>query len=715
MARLVVLLLLFGLAGCRVAPEPIRSTGGDLWPALVEAPTLDVSRLAKTDDCLECHRDVGSQWLHSAHAYASFDNPWYRASVDTFRASRGKKQSRFCAGCHDPLLLLSGAIDGEVTAQDQLAYAGITCLICHSIESVRSDGNGSYTLTDTAVLIPDPSSPDEIAAHRARLSPTPLRSGVLCGSCHRSFSGPAIGNGNHLPGIDDFGEWTSSTFSGAIPDQLVSTERLDCQGCHMGSERASDAEMSGAHDGVIRTHRWAASHTALASQLQDPRHLAQAVEALVGAVTVDVGAVRSGTERFLVPQRAEVRGGERVVFDVLLQNERVGHRFPGGVRDLHDTWLEVSVRDATGRVLGVSRPDGDGRQDVFLLRATMLDEHGNPELLHRVHRFEAPAFDRTLEPHDARAVRYSMVLPRSLELPLRVDARLLHRKHGPELQAFACAASRTERGRAFAIGAERRGKVAVDPCVDQPVTEVGRAAVWLGRGAFAHSPEGGASRPMVERMLTQGLALLHEKQEHVDLAAPSIEYARRLARREGSKSLEARALALKARLAAISGRPDRASSILERAEAMVGSQPEFARLRADAYARVWRWSQAVDSYERLVVAAPDDFRAWRSLARAYGSLQDDRNALRAADEGLRLAPRDEDLLRSRALALDSMGDPRAGDAWLAWIAHRTPDVQPSLLSRCEQAHQRCRRDRQPIPHYTLAPPRKAVHASLDPG
>lgn len=714
MMRFVFSLLLLGLAGCSIGREPIRSSGDDLYPALVEAPVLDVSRLAKTDDCLDCHRDVGQQWMHSAHAYASFDNPWYRASVDAFRESRGKRESRFCAGCHDPLLLLSGDIDEEVTADQGLAYAGVTCLVCHSTESVSQDGNGSYTLTGDPVLIPDPSSPDQIAAHRARLSPTPIGDGTVCGSCHRSSSGPTIGNPNHLPGIDDLGQWASSAFSGAVPDHLVSVERLDCRGCHMQPETASEAEMAGAYDGSIRTHRWAASHTALASQLPDPRHAAQAVGALVGAVTVDIGTVRSGTRRFVVSEKAEVRGGELLVFDVLLQNDRVGHRFPGGVRDLQDTWLEVSVGDAANRTLGASRPDGDGRQEVFLLRATILDRDGVPEVLHRVDRFEAPAFDRTLEPHDARAVRYSMMLPRRLTLPLHVEARLMHRKHGPELQAFACAASRTERGKAFATGAQKRGKVALDPCIEQPVTEVGRAAVWIGDGASGRAAEGGAARPMVERMLTQGLALLHSRQEHVHLAAPSIERAERLARREGSLVLEARALVLKARLLATQGHPDAASWILDQTATLVGPNPVFDRLRADAYARVWRWSEAAASYERHVAAAPNDFRSWRSLARAYGSLSDDRNALRAADSGLRLAPRDEHLLRSRALALESLGDPRASSARRAWLAHRGPDTQAVLLSTCEHEHQRCRRDRQPIPHYTLTPSRKPIHARLDP-
>lgn len=679
------------------------------------APALDVTRLAKTDDCADCHSDVASHWMHSAHAYASFDNPWYRASIDEFREKRGKEESRFCAGCHDPILLLSGEIDQEVAPDNALAYAGITCLVCHSIESTRPDGNASFTLSDAAVLLPDPASKEEIDAHRARLTLPPLRTSELCGSCHRSFSGPSIGNENHLPGIDDLGDWASSAFAGAAQDHLTSVELSSCQGCHMRAETPSEAEMAGAADGQLSSHRWAASHTALAAQTPDPDHARQAAEALQDAMLVDIGAVRAGQRRYVLPEEARLRGSEHLVFDVLLENQGTGHRFPGGVRDLHDVWLEVEVRDASGQLLAVSRPDESGNGDVYLLRATLLDAAANPEILHQVHRFAAPAFDRTLRAHDARAVRYSMKLPSELDLPLQLDARLMHRKHSLEFQALACEASRTERGVGFALGAQAHGKVAIDPCLPQPLTEVGTATVWVGRGATAREPKGGAARPAIERLLSQALALLHAKQEHVQVAKPSIERALRLARESESAFLQARALVLRARLSSMQGRPKEAAAFTRRAETLIGPNPVLDRVRGDAYARVWRWKPAADAYRRVVEAAPLDWRAWRDLARAYGSLSDDLNALSAAEAGLRLAPRDESMLRSRALALESLGRPEAAQAKQRWLAHRSPDAQPQLLAACEREHSRCRRDRQPIPHYTLVPQRKAIHASADPG
>ncbi|MDH3199758.1 MAG: multiheme c-type cytochrome [Myxococcales bacterium] len=700
-------------AACSGPPVPF----GDAMqrvssPSLLSAPsTIDLERLAKTDDCAGCHSDVASHWMHSAHAYASFDNPWYRTSVDEFREHRGAKASRFCAGCHDPLLLLSGDIDRQVKPENELAYAGITCLVCHSVESTRPDGNGSFTLTDRPVLIPDPAVPAEIEAHRERLAMPTLRSAALCGSCHRSFSGPAIGNEHHLPGIDDLGDWSASAFAGSVPNHWVAVAESDCRGCHMTPEPASTGDLA-ATDGLVSGHRWAASHTAMAAQLPDRAQGERVDDTLVGSVVIDIGATRVNGKRVLFPEEAAIRGGEHVVFDVVLQNAGVGHRFPGGTRDMHDVWVEIDVRDASGRLLAVSRPSEVDNDDVFVLRSTMLDASADPEILHQVHRFATPAFDRTLPTHDAQIVRYELTAPNRASLPLRIDSRLMHRKHSRLFQRAACEASRTERGKAFAHWAQLLGKVALDPCNRQPLTVIASATAWMGNGATDEVSLGGAARPTVERLLDQALGLLRGTQEHLELTKPSLHRALVLASASKSKDLIARVELLFARLASVQGRTEDAVAAARRAEALVGPHPVFDRVRGDAYARVWRWSEAAEAYRQVVEASPGDWTAWRALARAYGSLADDQNALAAAELGLRLAPRDESLLRSRSLALTSLGHPDAAVAEEAWLQHRTPDSAPKMLAACERDHVRCRTDRQPIPQYTLSPPpRKAIHAT----
>jgi hypothetical protein len=102
--------------------------------------------LADVETCGECHADIEDQWRTSAHAFASFNNPVYRVSVDRLRRERGVRESRACGGCHDVALLVDGAMDAEIKPADRRAHAGVSCSVCHGMTSVRPDGNGSYTL-----------------------------------------------------------------------------------------------------------------------------------------------------------------------------------------------------------------------------------------------------------------------------------------------------------------------------------------------------------------------------------------------------------------------------------------------------------------------------------------------------------------------------------------------------------------------------------------
>src|SRR5206468_6167674 len=124
---------------------------GAMSPSLVAVVdgTGGGAELSDVDSCATCHPDVAAQWNASAHSFASFGNPIYRYVVERVRGELGPEASRHCGGCHDMPLMVDGLMTNHepIPSADLRAHSGITCRLCHGIQSTTNDGNGSYTLS----------------------------------------------------------------------------------------------------------------------------------------------------------------------------------------------------------------------------------------------------------------------------------------------------------------------------------------------------------------------------------------------------------------------------------------------------------------------------------------------------------------------------------------------------------------------------------------
>jgi tetratricopeptide (TPR) repeat protein len=671
---------------------------------------LDGSTLAGDDQlCATCHADAVQQWRSSAHAFASFDNPIYRVSVDAFRNEQGNEASRFCGACHDVALLLDGALDHEVSDDDPRARGGVSCLSCHSVESASLDGNGSYSLSREAAVLPDPDDPVSVAAHKKRMRPAPLGKLELCASCHRAFLGPETGNGHHMAGTDDVAPWLRSAYAGSHLDRIdPGVGERGCVDCHMEREAAELGDVS-ARDGTIRSHRFVGGHSWLANMRGDDDQVERVRRQLRRAASIEVAAVRGpdGVPHFDLAT-ASLEPGAALEFDVVVHNRGVGHHFPGGTRDAQDVWIEFEVLGADGTALaraGAEHAAGRSDPSAHRLHSAVVDDSGAPQRAREVHRFRALAYDRTVAPRDAAVVRYRWQLPERLRrhLPLRLVARLKHRSRNAELQRAACAAWR------------RRGAPgSLDPCAPQPVTELARDEQALGaadkrpadaapRDAMAPDrPSGELARA---RLLRHGRGWRHALQEQVDRARPALELAYVRARKHGDEPAQAAALVELARVAARQGRVDEVEQRLDAAATMVPGHPALAYVRGLANARVWRFEPASRWLQLAAAGAPHDDRAWVELAMAQGSLERSRAALSSARRGLALVPRQPDLLRVQALALRDLGAPAAvlEPAVAAFLRHRARDDGPAMLSRCSDRSYRCALERNPVHAHELVP------------
>src|SRR5947209_3593400 len=58
--------------------------------------------------CGECHQDIYQQWKSSVHHFGSFNNQFYRKSIEYMQDTVGTQPSKWCAGCHDHAVFFNG-------------------------------------------------------------------------------------------------------------------------------------------------------------------------------------------------------------------------------------------------------------------------------------------------------------------------------------------------------------------------------------------------------------------------------------------------------------------------------------------------------------------------------------------------------------------------------------------------------------------------------
>jgi predicted Zn-dependent protease len=151
------------------------------------------------------------------------------------------------------------------------------------------------------------------------------------------------------------------------------------------------------------------------------------------------------------------------------------------------------------------------------------------------------------------------------------------------------------------------------------------------------------------------------------------------------------------------GRTEEALGRLDEAEALAPGHPALSHARGEALANAWRWREATLPLQAAALLAPLDDGLLSHLAIAYGSADEPRAALDAATRGLALAPRDADMLRVQALALERLGAPpedveQARGALARW---RPPDDAPRIKSACADRFAWCALERIPVHTHVL--------------
>jgi tetratricopeptide (TPR) repeat protein len=377
-----------------------------------------------SESCGRCHTEIYEQWRSSMHHFSSFNNQWYRKSIEYMQDVIGTTPSKWCAGCHDHAVFFNGRFDRPIKEQieTQEAQAGLACTSCHAITHVRSTmGQGDFEIeypplhdlaaseNPVAKFVHDRLTYIDPAPHR-QIFLKPFhreQTPEFCASCHKVHLDAPVNNYRWFRGFNDYDNWQASGVSGEGARSFYYPPRPQkCADCHMQRVPSHDPA---AKDGMVRSHRFAAANTALPFVNKDPIQLKAVQDFLKdGQVSIDVfGLVRapeetsaavsskppaSGDQKlhstfavgeesmdfgaartFLTAPRpvvapldkvnAVVRRGESVRLEVVLRTRKVGHFFPGGTVDAFDVWVELNVTDDKGKTIlhsGLVQDDGKG-------------------------------------------------------------------------------------------------------------------------------------------------------------------------------------------------------------------------------------------------------------------------------------------------------------------------------------------------------------------
>jgi tetratricopeptide (TPR) repeat protein len=678
---------------------------GAFGPSLAivaNAPAADIShgtQLSDVDSCATCHPDVAAQWSASAHSFASFGNPIYRANIEGFRSILGKTPSRHCGGCHDMPLVVDGLLTSEapIPPADLRSHSGVTCRLCHGIQKTRHDGNGSYLLDATPIDAPDVDDAASIARHKRQV--TTKVDTELCVGCHRGFLSPDMEMPVHLTGIDEPGQWRNSAYTGNGMARVDKVEKRDCISCHMERVAASKTEL-GAKHGSVASHRFVGGHTWMAAMRDDTEQLRLTQAKLEGAASIDIAGMRAQGKWYLPADAAPLVPNTRVELDVVIRNLLVGHRFPGGVLDIQDTWIELEVVDRDGKRIassGLAHEADPNDAETHVLKTIVVDDHGDVLEQHEMAKFRTQVATQTLAAREAQAARYAFTVPAKVAMPVTVTARLRHRSRTLKMQASVCDAFKTKDGQAFRDGARGARDVSLDPCKPQPITLIASTSLELGDGAVQRN-----MRPAWERTYEHGMALVASLVTRLDEARTVLEVALAKAPDDRAKAM------VHAQLGWVASRQNRVDAALDHvatARKLLGGAepPVFDAIIADTYMRMNHYAEAVAPAKSCTERAPSNAGAWAVYARALVAVGNHTEALAAARKGLELAPRDPSLLSSQATALAALGDPQASEAQTAYTRFRAPDEAPGLRIRCVRGNASCMRDRNPVHTIELVP------------
>ncbi len=664
--------------------------------------------------CGHCHKEAYAQWRQSAHSN-SFRAPWYLKNVNMLIDEKGVQFSRHCEGCHNPVALLSGDLTQGMPKKRPFEDEGVSCSVCHSIQSVDTTGLGSYIMAVPAVLVDEagapitgPVSDAEILAHLDRHSKAVMRdvyrTSEYCSACHKAAIPRVLDDYKWLRAFTVYDEWQAASFTKQSPLPFYRKDSVStCQTCHMMREPLGEGAVDpGAKEGKFVSHRWLGANSLMPQYFKYDEQAKKIAAFLkngaqgTGVLNVDIFALEKESAAATPADQVVVAplgltsfslaAGETLVADVVIQNKGIAHSLVPELRDFYEAWVDFTVKDSAGKLLmesGFLKPDGEIDPGAHSFTSRLVNTKGELNDLHQIWHNRVLAYNNALQSGRSQLVRYRFRLPKDIKGEVSLTASVKYRRFNQHFIDYAMAdkhylepvVEMAAQTRTFQIGEN----TPVPPAADENKEWMR----WNNYGiALLDALQYQASVQAFERVAAlrpdyadayTNMAVVETAWERYDDARPNLVKA--LALLPG----DPRALYYRALVERNAGQVKEAIADLQAVLVPYPRSKDALRELGFSYYQQHDYPAARSAYERLQAIDPDDLAAHYQLAILYRRLGEKQ---KAAAESAKFADQKDDPTAS-TYALEFLGKhPEVASESVVWHTHDLtgdPVKQPAKI------------------------------------
>lgn len=639
--------------------EPSRSTKADFGISRVRTVSghwMNKDDLTRSDYCAQCHTEIAAMWEGSAHRVSSQNDPFYAATFASLQRARGPREAKFCGGCHDQAIFLTGHMEEFVDINSVNSTTGISCLVCHGIVEIPDRvGNAGYTIDRVDhypfYLSDDPDEQEQNRRlirskpekHKASLLKPLHKSPELCLSCHKVHLPEGLNRYRWKRGQNDFDSWHDSSIARlSALTYFNAPEAKNCNDCHMPLVPTKDPA---AKNGMSPDHSFAAANTALAAITGNAEWMRKAEATLKDCLKLDIfsAVVHADTpdSRRIWPLErpdARVQAGDKVQVEVVVHNDKVGHIYPAGTTDLNETWLEFTIADLENRrvILASGMLDATGRLDPssHKFHVVMITRTGKWVDIHNVEDFYTIAYNNALPLGNPDVIRFEFKVPDLADgAKLRLTARVNFRKFSRPYTEFA-------------LGPDAR---------QLPVTVVAEKKIEWTLGPDVMLPEPEADEALAMRLNDFGIANL--RQGDTRTANWAFEGVTRMLPKYADGYINI------ARANLADGAYDDLETVLKKVDEVQPGYYKTAYFLGRLRATQSRFDEAIAAYDVTLAQFPEDREVQNSKGTALFKSERFEDAIKVFEKVLKIDP--ENLTAQTYLfrCYSSLGDQKKADMY----------------------------------------------------